>query len=145
MVDRITPRKARPMLSVLILEPDPVIALDLSEAARYRDPQARVKVAETLPEAQTALQAGGCPTYAFLRFPDPNVSRDATRTMAQREIGLARSLAARGARVVATGVDALPPSLAGSPGVVCLPFPFGAGQVAALLDAGPGPHAPEAA
>lgn len=123
------------MLDVLILEPDPVIALDLSEAVRAADRAARVEVVETVSEARCRCAGGARLTHGFVRM------------LSQEEQVKARSLVATLARsgvtVVLLGAEALPEGVTFRGRVTCLPFPFSARQLEALLCAAP--HRPTAA
>lgn len=122
------------MLDVLILEPDPVIALDLAEAVRAADPGARVEVVYTVAQARRHCAAGSALTHGFVR------------TLSQEEQshsrGLVAALARRGASVVLLGAEALPDGTAFPGRVACLPFPFSAQQLEELLAATP--HRPAA-
>jgi hypothetical protein len=114
------------LLDVLILEGDPVISLDLADAALAVDPAARVRVLE---RAEPVCAERW--THAFLRA-GPGVAR------------LARRLAAEGARVFLIGADRLPRELAGTSRVTAVPFPFTADQLTAFLT-DPDPDRPAAA
>lgn len=109
------------MLDVLILERDPVISLDLADAARTADPTARICVLDRVGAARPER----C-THAFLRA-TPDTMR------------LARTLTARGARVFLLGEDRLPRELEGMPGMTALPFPFTAEQLSRVLETSPDP------
>ena len=107
------------MLDVLILERDPVISLDLADAARAADPHARIRVFDRA----SAVRRDRC-THAFLRA-GPGTPR------------LARLLSARGALVFLLGEDKLPRELKSVPGMTALPFPFTAAQLARYLRTSP--------
>ena len=110
------------MLDVLILERDPIISLDLADAAQTADPNARVRIidrATAIPEMRY--------THAFLRA-GPGTKR------------LARRLSARGARVFLLGEDRLPRELAAMPCMTAVPFPFTAAQLARFLQVPPDPE-----
>lgn len=109
------------MLDVLILEKDPVISLDLADAARTADPSARIRVVDRASSAGTVR----C-THAFLRA-------------APETMRLARLLSARGARVFLLDADRLPRELEGAPGMTVVPFPFTAVQLSRYLAAAPDP------
>jgi hypothetical protein len=117
------------MLDVVILEPDPIIALDLEEAVRAADPRARIEVVDTVEQAWSLCARGRPPTHGFVR------------TLSQEEQEETRSLVAAlalaGASVVLLGAETLPKGTAPSGRVSCLPFPFSAGQVQQLLGATP--------
>jgi hypothetical protein len=109
------------MLDVLILERDPIISLDLADAAQTADPGARVRIIDRA----NAFRDVGC-THAFLRA-GPGTKR------------LARRLSACGARVFLLGEDRLPRDLAAMPGMTAVPFPFTAAQLARYLEVSPDP------
>lgn len=109
------------MLDVLILERDPVISLDLADAARTADPAARVRILERA----GAVRPKRC-THAFLRA-EPDA------------MCLARVLSARGARIFLLGEDRVPRELEGMPGMTALPFPFTAEQLSHVLAPFPDP------
>ncbi|MEE4119726.1 MAG: hypothetical protein V2I65_11980 [Paracoccaceae bacterium] len=123
------------MLDVLILEPDPVIALDLSEAVRAADRSARVEVVETVDEARCRCACPARLTHGFVRMLSQEERAEAR--------GLVATLARSGATVVLLGAEALPEGVAFPGRVECLPFPFAAHQLEALL--GATPHRPTAA
>jgi hypothetical protein len=107
------------MLTVLILETDPIISLDLADAARAVDPEARIHLAH---RENYAPQAP-C-THAFLRAD-------------RATLPLVRRLAARGVRVFLLGEDRLPREVEQLPGVTPMPFPFTAAQLSRHLMVGP--------
>jgi hypothetical protein len=109
------------MLDVLILERDPVISLDLADAALTADPEACIRVFDRV----SAVQRGQY-THAFLRA-GPGTQR------------LARLLSARGALVFLLGEENLPRGLRSAPGMTALPFPFTAAQLARYLEIPPDP------
>lgn len=122
------------MLNVLIVESDPVIAMDLSDSVLSRDAKAQVTVrSESLAEAEAALQ-GGRHSHAFLRMP-----RRAALDVAVR---VAHRLGGAGTNVILHGAETMPEALSDAPCVSILPFPFSAGDVARCIATGscePGP------
>lgn len=117
------------MLDVLILEPDPVIALDLSEAVRAADRGARVEVVETVAEARRRCAGGARLTHGFVRMLSQQEQAKARKLVA--------TLARSGVTVVLLGAEALPEGVAFRARVTCLPFPFSAHQVDEILGATP--------
>ena len=123
------------MLDVLIVEPDPIIALDISDAVRAADPAARVRMAEVVEEATRHCKPGERLTHAFVRT--------LSTSEQQAAAGLVACLARSGTSVVLLGAESVPrsPLLPGL--VACLPFPFSWHQVADHLITEP--HRPSAA
>lgn len=117
------------MLNVLIVESDPVIAMDLSDSVLNRDAKARVTVrSESLAEAEAVLQ-GGSHSHAFLRMP-----RRAELDVAVR---VAHRLGGAGTNVILHGAETMPEALRDAPCVSILPFPFSAGDVARSIASAP--------
>ena len=123
------------MLNVLIVEPDPVIALDLTEAVRAADSRASVETVETAGDCSALYGSGRRYTHGFVRTLSTH-----EREAAQGCIDL---LARAGAEVVLLGAELPERRVASAGSVRCLPFPFTARQVAAILK--PMPEAPTAA
>ena len=119
------------MLNVLIVESDPIIAMDLRDSVFARDRSARVTLhARSLPDAERDLTALQGFSHAFLRM-----SSRAHHGSAER---VARRLSADGTCVVLHGAEALPPPLSDSATVTVMPFPFSAQDVLCRLAAGRG-------
>ncbi|SDY10379.1 hypothetical protein [Citreimonas salinaria] len=113
------------MLNVLIVESDPVIAMDLSDSVLSRDATAQVTVrSETLAEAEAAL-VGGRHSHAFLRMP-----RRAALDVAVR---VAHRLGRAGTNVILHGAETMPEALSAAPRVSIMPFPFTARDVACCI------------
>ena len=123
------------MLNVLIVESDPVIAMDLSDSVLNRDAKAQVTVrSETLAEAEPAL-VGGRHSHAFLRMP--------RRSALDVAVRVAHRLGGAGTNVILHGAETMPEALRGAPCVSILPFPFTAGDVARCIATGScGPDKP---
>ncbi|MGR3496439.1 hypothetical protein [Citreimonas sp.] len=119
------------MLDVLIVESDPVIAMDLSDSVLSRDARARVAIrSETLVQAEPALIGGGH-SHAFLRMPRRNAIDVAVR--------VAHRLSEAGTKVVLHGAETMPEALRAVPRVSILPFPFTARDVACCIAGDPCP------
>ncbi|RDC69937.1 hypothetical protein DLJ49_17490 [Rhodovulum sp. 12E13] len=119
------------MLDVLILEPDPIIALDLSEAVRAADRRARVELVETVSEACGRCAGRAGLTHGFVRMLSEKEQAEAQDLVA--------TLTCSGATVVLLGAEAVPEGVAFRGRVTCLPFPFSAHQVDRLLGTPPPP------
>lgn len=104
------------MLKLLIVEPDPLISLDLAEAATQRMADVTVEEVSSVADARSRLSAGETLTHLFIRKPDES---QATETY-----GFISELSRAGVISVLVGADEPPRDLAPIPHLTLLSFPF---------------------
>ncbi|ETA51119.1 hypothetical protein [Ponticoccus alexandrii] len=104
------------MLRLLIVEPDPLISLDLAEAASHRMSNATVEEVPSVAHARARLASGEALTHMFIRKPD---EMQATETY-----GFISEMSRAGVISVLVGADEPPRGLPPIPHMTHLSIPF---------------------
>lgn len=104
------------MLRLLIVDPDPVISLDLAEAARDSMSSALVDHAHSLEEARIRLGQGDPLTHLFIRKPDPGRAAETYDFISE--------MSRAGVISVLLGADEPPRDIPPIPHMTFLSFPF---------------------
>lgn len=104
------------MLRLLIVEPDPLISLDLAEAASQRMTGATVEEVSSVADARTRLAGGDALTHMFIRKPDA--------AGAAETYGFISEMSRAGVISILVGADEPPKDLPPIPYMTHLSFPF---------------------
>lgn len=113
------------MLRLLIVEPDPLISLDLAEAATQRMAGAIVDEVSSVAAARMRLAGGIALTHMFIRKPDG--------TSAQDTYDFISEMAQAGVITILVGADQAPQNVPPIPRMTHLSFPFTSEMLEAIF------------
>lgn len=104
------------MLNLLIIEPDPLVSMDIAEAARRHRTAIGVSGVKSLAEARDWMESGGGASHILLRKPDSDHETETYNFIADSS--------GPGTTVILIGAENPPEAIGSRTRLLCLSMPF---------------------
>lgn len=122
------------MLNLLIIEPDPLVSMDIAEAARRLRTTIGVSGVKSLGEAQDWMEAGGGVSHILIRKPESDQESETYRFIANSS--------GPDTTVILIGADTPPEGIGADTRLLCLSMPFTTDMLDATLRRAFAPESP---